>query len=73
MIEPEMAFCDLNSNMDLAEKFIKSVLKKILLKCGKDLKFLDDRHIKEQKNKPKRTQSEALCGSPKKLVFIAFC
>ena len=68
MIEPEMAFCDLNSNMDLAEKFIKSVLKKILLKCGKDLKFLDDRHIKEQKNKPLLERSEM--GLIEKINFV---
>ena len=52
MIEPEVAFADLNENMDLAEEFIKSVLSKILSKCSEDLKFLDDRHNHEQKNKP---------------------
>ena len=68
MIEPEMAFCDLNGNMDLAEEFIKSVLKKILLKCGKDLKFLDDRHTKEQKNKPLLERSEM--GLIEKINFV---
>ena len=68
MIEPEMAFCDLNGNMDLAEEFIKSVLKKILLKCGKDLKFLDDRYTKEQKNKPLLERSEM--GLIEKINFV---
>ena len=31
MIEPEMAFYDLDDNMDLAEKFVKSVLKRFYL------------------------------------------
>ena len=37
MIEPEMAFYDLNANMDLAEDFIKSVITYVLENCGEDL------------------------------------
>ena len=33
MIEPEMAFYDLDDNMDLAEKFVKSVLREVLSNC----------------------------------------
>ena len=47
MIEPEMAFFDLNQNMDLAEEFIKFILNYILVKCKKDLTFLDQRLINE--------------------------
>jgi asparaginyl-tRNA synthetase len=43
MIEPEMAFYDLNDNMDLAEEFIKYTLTYILEKCEKDLLFLHQR------------------------------
>ena len=68
MIEPEMAFYDLNDNMNLAEEFIKSVLSKILSKCAKDLKFLDDRYDSEQKNKPMRDRSEM--GLIEKINFV---
>ena len=68
MIEPEMAFYDLNDNMNLAEEFIKSVLSKILLKCEKDLKFLDDRYNNEQKKKPLLERSEM--GLIEKINFV---
>ena len=58
MIEPEMAFYDLNDNMDLAEKFITSVLKYALENCQKDLEFLDDRYSKEESSKPQHLRSE---------------
>lgn len=41
MIEPEMAFCDLAGDMDLAEAFVKSVLRYCLDTCGEDLAFFD--------------------------------
>lgn len=45
MIEPEMAFCDLDGNMDLAEQFIKSMAQFTLAHCAEDLalfvKFVD--------------------------------
>ncbi len=40
MIEPEVAFNDLNDNMDLAEDFIKYVIKYTVDKCADDFKFL---------------------------------
>ena len=58
MIEPEMAFFNLNDNMDLAEEFIKTVLKKLTLKCEDDLRFLNDRYLNEQQNKPLNQRSE---------------
>jgi len=53
MIEPEVAFCDLDENMDLAEDFIKYVLKYILDHCQDDLEFLDKRFKAEEETKPK--------------------
>jgi asparaginyl-tRNA synthetase len=41
MIEPEMAFYDLNDNMDLAEEFVKYLIKYALDNCREDLEFLD--------------------------------
>ena len=58
MIEPEMAFYDLNDNMDLAESFLKYVLKYIMNSCKEDLKFLDERLLKEQSQKPKNERDE---------------
>ena len=47
MIEPEMAFYDVKDNMDLAEDFIKSLVKYALENCMDDLKFLNDMFDKE--------------------------
>ena len=47
MIEPEMAFYDINANMDLAEEFIKSLVRYALEKCYDDVKFLNDRYDPE--------------------------
>ena len=41
LIEPEVAFCDLNQLMDLEEDFLKNVVKTVLEKCPDELKFLD--------------------------------
>ncbi len=40
MIEPEMAFYDINDNMDLAEEFLKYLIRYILDNCKTDLEFL---------------------------------
>ena len=41
MIEPEMAFCDLDGDMDLAEEFVRYVLRTILDSCPDDMEFFD--------------------------------
>jgi asparaginyl-tRNA synthetase len=43
MIEPEMAFCDLNDNMDLAESFLKRLCGDALSQCSEDMQFFNDR------------------------------
>ncbi|MDA9084190.1 asparagine--tRNA ligase [Flavobacteriaceae bacterium] len=58
MIEPEMAFYDLNDNMDLAESFLKNILQYILDNCSEDLNFLDERLTKEESQKPKIERSD---------------
>jgi len=58
MIEPEVAFNDLNDNMDLAEDFIKYVVNYTVQKCGDDLKFLEGRLLEEEKAKPQAERSE---------------
>jgi len=47
MVEPEMAFYDIKDNMDLAEDFIKSLVKYALDNCYDDIKFLNDRYDSE--------------------------
>ena len=44
MIEPEMAFYDINDNMDLAEDFIKHLVRYALDNCYDDVRFLNDRY-----------------------------
>ncbi len=58
MIEPEVAFNDLDANMDLAEDFIKYVIKFALENCADDLEFLENRLLEEEKNKPQEQRSE---------------
>ncbi|CAM1361101.1 Asparagine-tRNA ligase [Tenacibaculum litopenaei] len=58
MIEPEVAFNDLDANMDLSEDFIKYVLQYVLDNCKEDLAFLDTRLTQEEKSKPQAQRSE---------------
>ncbi|ARK11787.1 asparagine--tRNA ligase [Fibrivirga algicola] len=58
MIEPEMAFFELEDNMNLAEDFVKSVIRYALEHCADDLAFLENRLKEEEKTKKKEEQSE---------------
>jgi asparaginyl-tRNA synthetase len=68
MIEPEVAFNNLDDNMDLAEDFIKSVISYILKNCKEDLDFLNDRLLQEDKSKPQNERSEL--SLLEKLTFV---
>ena len=68
MIEPEVAFCDLDGNMDLAEDFIKHVINHVLDNCDDDLAFLENRVIQEDKSKPQAER--APMALREKLRFI---
>jgi len=57
MIEPEVAFCDLNDNMDLAEDMLKYVIKYVLEHNAEDLAFLENRLVQEEKSKPMAERS----------------
>ncbi len=67
MIEPEMAFYDLQDNMDLAEEFLKSLISYALENCKDDLQFLANRLEQEEKNKPQDQRSMNLI---EKLEFV---
>ncbi|AGC76144.1 asparaginyl-tRNA synthetase [Nonlabens dokdonensis] len=57
MIEPEVAFNDLDANMDLAEDFIKYVVQYALDNCADDIEFLEKRLEQEDKSKPQAERS----------------
>ncbi|WP_205195128.1 asparagine--tRNA ligase [Chitinophaga sp. Cy-1792] len=69
MIEPEMAFYELEDNMNLAEEFIKYVIAYALEHNREDLEFLAARLVEEEKQKPQQERSEM--GLIEKLEFVA--
>jgi len=68
MIEPEVAFNDLNDNMDLAEEMLKYCVQYAIDNCKDDLAFLSQRVKDEEKGKPQNEQSMELI---EKLKFVA--
>jgi asparaginyl-tRNA synthetase len=68
MIEPEMAFYDLEDNMNLAEEFIKYLIKYALDNNREDLEFLAQRLAEEEKQLPQDKRSET--GLIEKLEFV---
>ncbi len=58
MIEPEMAFYDLDDNMDLAEEMLKYLVTYVLEHCQDDLEFLNKRAQDEESTKPQNERSE---------------
>jgi asparaginyl-tRNA synthetase len=63
MVEPEMAFYDLDDNMDLAEEFIKALFNDVLQQCPEDMAFLNKRidpHILETLAKVCESQFERI-------------
>ncbi|MBQ0117825.1 MAG: asparagine--tRNA ligase [Flavobacterium sp.] len=69
MIEPEVAFNNLDDNMDLAEDFIKYVIKYTLEKCEDDLLLLEQRLIDEDKSKPMAERAEMSLTDKLKFVL----
>ncbi|HMT74257.1 MAG TPA: asparagine--tRNA ligase [Chitinophagaceae bacterium] len=68
MIEPEMAFCDLEDNMNLAEEFIKYIIRYAIDNNREDLEFLAQRLADEEKQLPQDKRSEL--GLMEKLEFV---
>lgn len=67
MIEPEMAFFELEDNMNLAEDFVKYVIRYALEHCADELEFLEKRQLEEEKNKPQQDRAMPLL---EKLRFV---
>jgi asparaginyl-tRNA synthetase len=68
MIEPEMAFYDIDDNMNLAEEFIKYLIQYAMDNNREDVVFLDQRLAEEEKQKPQNERSEF--GLIEKLEFV---
>ena len=68
MIEPEMAFYDLEDNMDLAKFFIRYLVRYVMDNNREDLEFLAGRLTEEEKQKPQAERSEL--GLIEKLEFV---
>jgi asparaginyl-tRNA synthetase len=68
MIEPEMAFCDLEDNMNLAEEFIQYLIRYVMEHNREDLEFLAQRLADEEKQLPQDKRSEM--GLLEKLEFV---
>lgn len=68
MIEPEMAFYDLEDNMNLAERFIRYLIGYVMENNREDLEFLAARLAEEEKQKPQAERSEL--GLIEKLEFV---
>ena len=58
MIEPELAFANIDDNMDLGEDFLKYLINYALEHCQEDIKFLNDRAQKEEQQLPKDKRNE---------------
>ncbi|MBT0563161.1 asparagine--tRNA ligase [Riemerella anatipestifer] len=58
MVEPEVAFNNLEDNIDLAESFLKYVIQYVLDHCKDDLELLDKRFAEEQKQKPEKDRAK---------------
>ncbi|TAF43555.1 MAG: asparagine--tRNA ligase [Sphingobacteriales bacterium] len=58
MIEPEVAFADLEDNMNLAEDLLKYVIQYAITQCSDEIDFLKNRLLEEEKNKPQAERSE---------------
>lgn len=58
MVEPEMAFADLEDNMNLAEDFLKYCLNYALEHCKEDLEFLKQKELNDEKSKPQAERNE---------------
>lgn len=57
MIEPEMAFYELEDNMDLAEDLLKYVIQYALATCSEEIELLKNRSLEEEKSKPQNERS----------------
>ncbi len=58
MVEPEMAFFNLQEDVDLAEEFLRTIVQELLKKYPEDLEFLKDRELEAEKDLKKEAKHE---------------
>ena len=58
MVEPEIAFADINDDINLGEEFLNYLINYALTNCKEDLQFLNDRADKEESQLPKDKRNE---------------
>ncbi len=69
MIEPEMAFYDIEDTMALAQEFLQYLVRYALENCGEDLEFLHKRSQEEEQSRPLAQRSEL--GLIERLKFVS--
>ena len=61
MIEPELAFADLNADADLAEAFLQGVIKDVMDNCQEDLEFCEQIITNKKFSSPSLTAVKCRC------------
>ena len=72
MIEPEVAFADLDDISEMAEEFLKYLIKYVMDNCAEDIEFLSNRRIEEEKNKKQDERSMELIDQLKFILEGSF-
>lgn len=72
MIEPEMAFYDLTDNMNLAESFLKYIIKFVLENCKDDLEFLQKRELEAKSEKKSEEKTLPLLDRLQQILVDTF-
>jgi asparaginyl-tRNA synthetase len=72
MMEPEMAFADLNFNMEIAEEYLKYVIADVLRFCSEEIDYLEKYIQDEEKGLKKEEQSTPLSEKLEDVIFEAF-
>ncbi|NNC82750.1 MAG: asparagine--tRNA ligase [Flavobacteriales bacterium] len=68
MIEPEIAFADLQDDMDMAEDMMRYIISHVMENCKDDLHFLENRELQEDKQRPMAERQEMPLGQ--RLDFV---
>ena len=72
MIEPELAFANLDDVSEMAEEFLKYLIKYVMDNCAEDIEFLSNRRIEEEKNKKQDERSMELIEQLKFILEGSF-
>lgn len=73
MIEPEMAFYDLQDNIQLADEFLRYCVDSVLKKCPEDLEFLNARAAEEARQLPQAERGAELITKLEEFLAKPLC